>query len=552
MIILVNFLFKIIVNLNFICYNSLELKIVWHKNDYNRFFVIIKKEENNLRKIGIVELNTTNIKMIFADVLDNQSFICTEKFCEMTRVASDLAKDELISPQTIANVGSILKTYKALSVASQITEIYAIASNEYSIAKNQRSFFEELYSVSGFRFRILSQEEQLNNLYLSFINTLDAPKGLILCMDGTNVKLLAYNRRNIIDQQVVELGAVSLADKLSANNLPTKEFMQTVVSEFTAKFKKINWLKTLDEELQIVGTGDGFISLAKLSQKIKHYTFNQVHNYNITTEDFDKVYQFLSSLEIEKSKKLRGISNERADIVACYICIIKALCDSCKLKSIVVSNNGIAEGVLLGKACPLTLEKPITDVLGYSLDCLNDCYNQANIKNTKNVYELSLILFKQLKVLHKLPRTFVKVLRTASYMHDCGKRISSVDFERKGFSVILNSDLYGLSHREQILAAFVVASQNLEKFSMTDWVKYKDMFTDADLEGVRKLAVIVRLATALDAFGAGKIKDINCDILGDSVIMKTVVDTPAEAEIAEGLKVAGDFVKAFKKHLEIL
>jgi hypothetical protein len=34
--------------------------------------------------------------------------------------------------------------------------------------------------------------------------------------------------------------------------------------------------------------------------------------------------------------------------------------------------------------------------------------------------------------------------------------------------------------------------------------------------------------------------------------MKTVVESPADAEIKEGLKVAGDFAKAFKKHLEIL
>lgn len=505
-----------------------------------------------MRKIGIVELNTTNIKMIFADVLDNQSFVCTEKLCEPIRVASDLAKDELISQTSIANIGAALKSYKSYCIASQVTEIYALASNEFTTAKNQRSFFEELYSVSGFRFKILSQEEQVNNLYLSYINTLDAPKGLILAVNGLNVQLLAYNRRNIVEQQAVELGAVAIADKLSTNKISTTDLLKTVVDEFTAKFKKFDWLKTLDAEIQLVGGGEAFSSLAKLSQKVKRYTFNRVHGYTLTKEDFEKVYDFISTLEIDKSKKLRGISNERADIVACYVGIIKALLNVCPLQNLVVSENGVAEGLLLSKACPLTLEKPITDVLGYSLDCLNDCYNVANIKNTKNVYELSLILFKQLKVLHKLPRTFVKVLRTASYMHDCGKRVSGVEFEQKGFGVILNSELFGLSHREQILAAFVVASQNLDKFSMTDWVKYKDMFTDADLEGVRKLAVIVKLATALDTFGTGKIKDINCDILGDSVIMKTVIEAPAEAEIAEGLKVSGDFYKAFKKHLEIL
>jgi exopolyphosphatase/guanosine-5'-triphosphate,3'-diphosphate pyrophosphatase len=490
--------------------------------------------------------------MVFADVLDSQSFVCTEKVSDLIKVASDLAVDELIKQQTIQSLNLILRNYKSLCLASGVTEIYAVASAEYSMAKNQRSFFEELFNTSGFRFKILTDEEQLNYLYLSFINSLDAPKGLIVSINGTTTQLLAYNRRNIVNQSVISLGTVALADEKFNAGISTEKFMQTVVNDYASKLKKINWFADMDSETQIVGTGDSFLSLARLSQKVKHYTYNREHNYTLSKEDFGSVYEFVKTLEIDRNKKLKGISNERADILASNISAIKAVVDASKIDSIVISENGVAEGVLFSKACPSTIEKPITDVLGYSLDTINEYYNNSNIKNTKNVYELSLILFKQLKVLHKLPRTFVKVLRTASYMHDCGKRISVADYERKGFNIVLGSDIYGINHREQILSAFVVASQSLEKFSMTDWVKYKDMFTDADLVGVRKLAVIVKLATALDCFGSGKIKDISCDILGDSVIMKTVVESPADAEIKEGLKVAGDFAKAFKKHLEIL
>ena len=161
-------------------------------------------------------------------------------------------------------------------------------------------------------------------------------------------------------------------------------------------------------------------------------------------------------------------------------------------------------------------------------------------------------MFKQLKVLHKLPRNFVKVLRVASYFHDAGRRVSSINYEKKGFDVVLNSDILGIGHHEQVLAAFVVASQNLQEFNMTDWVRFNNMVDEADLEGVRKLAIIVKLSSRLDAFGSGKIKDISCDILGDSVIMKTIVESPADMEILEGLKISNDFTKAFKKHLEIL
>ena len=505
-----------------------------------------------MKKVGIIELSSTNVKLTIVDVLENQSFVVVETQEDKIKVASDIVVDELIKQQSIYSVTNVLKTYKALLSAYGVTEVYALANCEYLSAKNQRSFFDEVYSATNFRFKILTAEEEAHNLYLAFINSLDCPKGLILDANGSNVQILAYNRRNTINQTEIKMGSVTLAEKFVGKCASPEKAMEKMTAEFAKQLEDIQWFGGLDEETQIVGTGDVFLSLAKLSKKLKKYPYAKDHAYQLSAEDFTKVYDFIKTLDIDKTKKLKGISSQRADILASGLAILNAVLQKSGVKKIVVSQNGISAGYLFGKINPQTLEKPLTDVLGSSLETLNMYYNHVGLANTKNVYELSLILFKQLRVLHKLPRNFVKVLRIASYMHDAGKRISSTDYQKKGFNVVLDSDIYGVAHHEQVLAGFVVACQNLEDFSMTDWVKYSSMLTDEDLEGVRKLAVIVKLATLLDMFGANKIRDISCDILGDSVIMKTIVDVPADMEIMEGTKVTTDFAKAFKKHLEIL
>ena len=78
------------------------------------------------------------------------------------------------------------------------------------------------------------------------------------------------------------------------------------------------------------------------------------------------------------------------------------------------------------------------------------------------------------------------------------------------------------------------------------------MLEEEDLEAVKKLGILIRMANALDIFGKNKIQDITCDILGDSVILKTIVEVSAEMEIREALKCEIDFVKSYKKRLEIL
>ena len=52
--------------------------------------------------------------------------------------------------------------------------------------------------------------------------------------------------------------------------------------------------------------------------------------------------------------------------------------------------------------------------------------------------------------------------------------------------------------------------------------------------------------------GPIRIKGINCDILGDSVIMKTEIEGDATLEIKNAMSAATEFRKSFHKNLEIL
>ena len=137
-------------------------------------------------------------------------------------------------------------------------------------------------------------------------------------------------------------------------------------------------------------------------------------------------------------------------------------------------------------------------------------------------------------------------------MYDSGKCINFEQFSRHGFEKIVYSDINGVSHRELLIAGFICVCQNLDEFSLNEWIKYKDILTDEDLDAVRKLGVIVKLAVSLNASKNNVIKDVVCDILGDSIIMKTIVEGDASYEINEGMNVAVDYKKVYKKSLQII
>ena len=112
--------------------------------------------------------------------------------------------------------------------------------------------------------------------------------------------------------------------------------------------------------------------------------------------------------------------------------------------------------------------------------------------------------------------------------------------------------MYGLTHRDMMLAAFVALGHHPNEFNMQEWAKYKDIFQEEDLAAVMKLSVILRIAESLDRSMSGGIKSINCDVLGDSVIMKTEADGDCSLEIKDAMTARAEFAKAYNKNLDIL
>ena len=94
--------------------------------------------------------------------------------------------------------------------------------------------------------------------------------------------------------------------------------------------------------------------------------------------------------------------------------------------------------------------------------------------------------------------------------------------------------------------------QKREDINLAEWARYKDIVTEEDLDVVRKLGVLLRIGEALDRSGMGVVTGINCDVLGDSVIMKTELAGDAALEIRQAMETAPEFRRTFKKNLEIL
>lgn len=502
-------------------------------------------------KIGIIDLGSNSARLVIVRLFDENYFMVEDELKESVRLGQDMDRDGFLKPQRVAETIRTLKMFKRLCDASGVDRIIAVATAAVRRAKNQRSFLDEIQATCGIKVDVLSEEEEATLVYRGVINSMDVPKGIILEIGGGSTKIVYYNRRCILHYATLAFGAVTLTDLFNDEGVSPKEQTEKIEEFFTEQFKKIDWLNEVEPDTQMIGVGGSFRNLYKINRIVRKYPLNNVHNYTFATEDFLSVYETVRVLDVEKRKRIRGLSPARADIMPAALAIVKSFTDYLKIESFTIGGCGLREGIMFNQAIPMTVERPLSDVLSYSLNTLVKYYG-CNEKHVEHVVHLSIQLFKQLRVLHKFPRLYLKVLKIAASLHDCGQRVRYYNSQQHSRYMILNASIYGATHREIVLAAFVAGCHRKEDISPADWGKYRDIVTEEDIDIVRKLGVLLRIAESLDRSGLGMVTGVNCDVLGDSVIMKTELAGDAALEIRQAMAANGEFKRAFKKNLEIL
>ena len=511
---------------------------------------IINKRGAYLEKIAIIDIGSNTARIVIANILEGGYFNVVDELKEPVRLAKGMETDGYLRPVRIQQMIKTLKTFKNLYESHEVSKVFAYATAAVRRAKNKKTFVDEVLSQCGIKLTVLTQDEEAMLVYTGVVNSLDVPRGVIIDVGGASIKLICYNRRLLLNHDTLPFGAVSLTEKFAeiSDGFERAKLIEEYVE---AELSKIEWLKNLDEGVQLIAVGGAVRNLGRISRRFKRYPLDMAHNYHISMEDFNNIYNSLKGIDITKPVRIKGLSSARAVILPAALSCIKAIENATNFNEITISSAGLREGALFRYAVPSTMEKPLGDVLGHSIYTLLSHFHM-NVPHSEHVFDIALQLYRQLKVLHKLPRYYVRVLRVAAQLHDIGSSFKFYDHPKHSFYIILNSNLYGIQQKDLVMAALVAGMHGSQPFEGIEIQQYVNMLTEEDIDAVKKLGVIVRIAECFDRSMSGVITSLTCDILGESVILKPCSTSDCTLEIQDAMGAVADFKRAFKKNLDIL
>lgn len=503
-----------------------------------------------MEKIAIIDIGSNTARIVIANILEGGYFNIVDELKEPVRLAKGMETDGYLRPMRIQQMIKTLKTFKNLYESHHVDKVFAYATAAVRRAKNKKTFVDEVLAQCGIKLTVLTQDEEAMLVYTGVVNSLDIPRGVIIDVGGASIKLIYYNRRVLLNHDTLPFGAVSLTEKFAdvADGFERAKMIEEYVGQELAK---IEWLTKLEPDVQLVAVGGAVRNLGRISRRFKRYPLDMAHNYHIPMDEFENIYNSMKGVDITKPVRIKGLSSARAEILPAALSCIKAFEDATNFEEITISSAGLREGAMFRYAVPSTMEKPLGDVLGHSIYTMLSHFNM-NIPHSEHVFDISLQLYRQLKVLHKLPRYYVRVLRVAAQLHDIGTSFKYYDHPKHSFYLILNSNLYGIQQKDLVMAALIAGMHGNSSLEGVEIQQYLSMLTEEDIDAVKKLGVIVRIAECFDRSMSGVITSLTCDILGESVILKPCSTSDCTLEIQDAIGAVADFRRAFKKNFDIL
>lgn len=459
------------------------------------------------KKVAIIDLGSNSARLALMQIAEDGSYQLLDEIQEVVRIAEKTGPEKMIQPSAIERAVQAVKTFRKFCDANKVAEIYSVATAAIRNAHNGQAVLETIHQETGILFRVLSGEEEARYEYLGVVNNLSFDNALIVDIGGGSTELILCQNRKMVRCTSLSFGAVTITDNFIANPVINPDEIKKLNTFLYAQYANVSWLKEA-QGLEVIGVGGTMRNLGRIDRKKLKYSFDILRNYILPSARAVAIYFKLQNTSLAERKTIPGISKGRVDIIVGGVAIAATLLNHTKAPNIRVSGSGLREGLFYENLFKDQAVPIVDDVVEHSIQNLINGY-QVRKTHVEHVAKLSLFLFDQLCSCYGYGAAERKLLRIAALLHNLGAMICYYDYHRHTMYILLNARINGLTHREQILIAFITACHS-KVCLKSQFKQYADILLPNDENIVRRLGSLLKMGKKFNKHGAGMIEDVIC------------------------------------------
>ena len=438
-------------------------------------------------------------------------------------LGTDSYSKGLLSYERMDELCHVLREFKTIMDTYKVDDYKAYGTSAIRELNNTIIILDQIKNRTGLSIEVLSNSEQRFLDYKSVASAGDGFETIIgkgtaiLDIGGGSIQLSLFDKDPLVTTQNIRIGVFRLNEQLrmiSAKPSHTVSLLEEMINEQLSVFKKL-YLK--DRKIVNLIVVDDYVSPSLCKQSEEEFkTLGYLSK---------KTYNDLLS---------GGFFKEMTPSVTISSQLIKCTMDVLDADYLWAPGVTLCDGIAYDYAVKSKLIRPQHDFEQDIEACARNISNryQGSRKRGEALEQIALSIFDATKKLHGLGKRERLYLDISALLQDVGRYVSLTQVGDCSYSIVMNTEIIGLSHAEREIVANIVRF-NHENFRYYEEIASTSTIDRNDFMIIAKLTAILRLACALDSSHKQKFTNVKITLDEGELILR--VDTDLNIELEKGL-----------------
>ena len=306
-------------------------------------------DPSRTKRLAGVDIGTLTCRLLIADLLPGGRLREVRSDRRILRLGEGVDQTKQLSVAAMDRVVQCLKEWQEIINVSHVDAAAVVATSAVRDATNRDEFLDRVKHEAGFEIELISGEEEARRTMLGIRSGLPIGVTDVLALDiggGSTEFILDRPGQNPVVRSM-DIGVVRLCERLLHHDPPTNEEIRQA-REWVARETKAA-IAGMDNyhRATFVGTAGTVTSLAAMAQQLPTYEPVRIHNYVLHLDTVQGLEQTLLSHKKTDRAGLPGLEKGREEVIAAGAIIIRTVLETLRMSSILVSDLGLREGVLI-------------------------------------------------------------------------------------------------------------------------------------------------------------------------------------------------------------
>lgn len=422
----------------------------------------------------------------------------------------------------------IMKTYK-------VSEYKAYGTSAIRETENTIIILDQIRQRTGISIDVLSNSEQRFLDYKSIAFKGEAfnkfiEKGTaIVDIGGGSIQISLFDKDTLVATQNMRLGVLRLRDVLNHLNAGSRQYRSLIEEMADSQLTVFKKLYLKDRRINNIIIVDDYIS-ALVQKKF----FSEKVGEYVGVKSFGKFIEMFRGKTPQELTRLLDMPEDSIELLYISFFLLRRIIAAMDAELLWAPGVTLCDGIAYEYAQNNKVILPAHDFEQDIIACAQNISKRymGSRKRSETLEKIAMTIFDSMKRVHGLGKRERLLLQIATLLHDCGKYISMVNLGECSYSIIMATEIIGLSHVEREIVANIVKYNHME-FEYYDEVGRVSTLDRESYLKIAKLTAILKVANGLDRSHKQKFKDVKT-LLRENVLTITV-DTNEDISLEKGM-----------------